>query len=79
MDSSIEMETGTGKTYVYLRTVHELYQRYGLKKFIVLVPSVAIREGVLKTIEQTKDHFHGLYGNGFEHFAGRFQPSLARA
>ena len=69
MDFSIEMETGTGKTYVYLRTVHELHQKYGLKKFIVLVPSVAIREGVLKTIEQTKAHFRELYGNGFEYFA----------
>ncbi len=69
MDFSVEMETGTGKTYVYLRTVHELCRRYGLKKFIVLVPSVAIREGVLKTIEQTKAHFHELYGSGFEYFA----------
>ncbi len=69
MDFSIEMETGTGKTYVYLRTAHELYQKYGLKKFIVLVPSVAIREGVLKTFEQTKVHFSELYGNDFEYFA----------
>lgn len=69
MDFSIEMETGTGKTYVYLRTALELNCRYGLKKFIVLVPSVAIREGVLKTIEQTKEHFRELYGNGFGYFA----------
>lgn len=69
LDFSIEMETGTGKTYVYLRTAHELNQKYGLKKFIVLVPSVAIREGVLKTIEQTRTHFRELYGNGFEYFA----------
>lgn len=62
MDFSVEMETGTGKTYVYLRTILELNKKYGLKKFIILVPSVAIREGVLKTIEQTDEHFAGLYG-----------------
>ena len=50
---SIEMETGTGKTYVYLRTIFELSQRYGFQKFIIVVPSVAIREGVLKNIEIT--------------------------
>lgn len=66
---SVEMETGTGKTYVYLRTIFELAQRYGFKKFIVVVPSVAIREGVLKNIEITKDHFRSLYNNvEFEHF-----------
>jgi type III restriction enzyme len=59
---SIEMETGTGKTYVYLRTIFELNQQYGFKKFIVVVPSVAIREGVLKSIEITKDHFEAIYG-----------------
>jgi type III restriction enzyme len=60
---SIEMETGTGKTYVYLRTLFELQARYGWKKFIIVVPSVAIREGVLQTIEQTRDHFAAMYGN----------------
>ena len=60
-DFSIEMETGTGKTYVYLRTIFELNKRYGWKKFIVLVPSVAIREGVIKTLQITKEHFAGLY------------------
>ncbi len=50
------METGTGKTYVYLRTALELYRRYGLRKFIVVVPSVAIREGVLKTLQITETH-----------------------
>ncbi len=50
---SVEMETGTGKTYVYLRTIFELSQRYGFQKFIIVVPSVAIREGVLKNIEVT--------------------------
>lgn len=68
-DFSIEMETGTGKTYVYLRTILELNQKYGLTKFIILVPSVAIREGVLKTIEQTKEHFRDLYNIGFGYFA----------
>lgn len=58
---SVEMETGTGKTYVYLRTVYELTQRYGFRKFIIVVPSVAIREGVLKNIEITKEHFRALY------------------
>ncbi|MCH8815939.1 MAG: DEAD/DEAH box helicase family protein [Chloroflexi bacterium] len=66
---SVEMETGTGKTYVYLRTIFELSRRYGFKKFIIVVPSVAIREGVLKNIEITKDHFRALYNNiEFEHF-----------
>lgn len=63
MDFSVEMETGTGKTYVYLRTIFELNKRYGWKKFIVLVPSVAIREGVMKTLAITKAHFSELYGN----------------
>ena len=62
-DFSVEMETGTGKTYVYLRTALELYQTYGFRKFIVVVPSVAIREGVLKTLRITGDHFAGLYDN----------------
>jgi type III restriction enzyme len=66
---SVEMETGTGKTYVYLRTIFELSQRYGFQKFIVVVPSVAIREGVLKNIEITAEHFRVLYNNlAFEHF-----------
>ena len=60
-DFSIEMETGTGKTYVYLRTVFELNKLYGFKKFIIVVPSVAIREGVLKSIDVTKEHFQTLY------------------
>lgn len=61
LDFSIEMETGTGKTYVYVRTVFELNKKYGWKKFIILVPSVAIREGVVKTLNITKDHFSNLY------------------
>ncbi len=63
MNFSVEMETGTGKTYVYLRTLFELNARYGWKKFIIVVPSVAIREGVLNAIELTKEHFQSLYGN----------------
>ena len=55
------METGTGKTYVYLRTIYELATRYGFRKFIIVVPSVAIREGVLKNIEITGEHFKALY------------------
>ena len=58
---SIEMETGTGKTYVYLRTIYELQKKYGFKKFIIVVPSIAIREGVLKSLEMTREHFQTLY------------------
>lgn len=54
---SVEMETGTGKTYVYLRTIFELSRCYGFQKFIIVVPSVAIREGVLKNIDITAEHF----------------------
>src|SRR5437660_2552341 len=60
---SIEMETGTGKTYVYIRTALELFRRYGLRKFIVVVPSVAVREGVLKTLQITEKHLRALYEN----------------
>ena len=60
---SVEMETGTGKTYVYLRTALELYREYGFRKFIVVVPSIAIREGVLKTLQVTEKHFRELYRN----------------
>lgn len=59
---TVEMETGTGKTYVYFRTMLELYQRCGFRKFIVVVPSIAILEGVKKTFEITKKHFQELYG-----------------
>ena len=63
LNLDIEMETGTGKTYVYLRTLLELNKAYGFTKFIIVVPSVAIKEGVQKTIEITRDHFRGLYSN----------------
>lgn len=65
---SIEMETGTGKTYVYLRTILELHKRYGLRKFIVVVPSVAVREGVLKTLTVTQNHFARYYSNPVLHY-----------
>jgi type III restriction enzyme len=58
---SIEMETGTGKTYVYLRTIYELNKLYGFKKFVIVVPSIAIREGVLKNLQITDEHFQNLY------------------
>ena len=63
MHFSIEMETGTGKTYVYLRSIYELYTKYGFKKFVIVVPSIAIREGVLKNLEITREHFQNLYDN----------------
>ncbi|HQS30329.1 MAG: restriction endonuclease [Polaromonas sp. 39-63-203] len=58
---TVEMETGTGKTYVYLRTIFELSKTWGFKKFVVVVPSVAIREGVVKSLQITKEHFQTLY------------------
>lgn len=63
LDFTIEMETGTGKTYVYLRSAFELNQRYGLTKFIIVVPSVAIKEGVYKSLQMTEDHFRKEYKN----------------
>jgi len=68
-DFTVEMETGTGKTYVYLRTVFELNKLYGFTKFVIVVPSVAIKEGVYKTLQITEDHFKGLYsGQPFDYF-----------
>ena len=64
----IEMETGTGKTYVYIKTMYELYKTYGWSKFIVVVPSIAIREGVKKSFEMTKDHFMEQYGKRIRFF-----------
>ncbi len=63
MNFSVEMETGTGKTYVYLRTIYELNKLYNFKKFLIVVPSVAIREGVVKNLEITHEHFQTLYDN----------------
>ena len=68
-DFTVEMETGTGKTYVYLRTVFELNKRYGFTKFVIVVPSVAIKEGVYKSLQITEDHFRALYsGTPFDYF-----------
>lgn len=64
----VEMETGTGKTYVYIKTMFELYKAYGWSKFIVVVPSIAIREGVKKSFEMLEDHFMQLYGLKARHF-----------
>ncbi|UVS77325.1 type III restriction-modification system endonuclease [Actinokineospora sp. UTMC 2448] len=58
----VEMETGTGKTYVYIKTIMELHKRYGWSKYIVVVPSIAIREGVKKSFDITAEHFQQLYG-----------------
>lgn len=68
LEFCIEMETGTGKTYVYLRTIFELYKNYNLKKFIIVTPSIAIKEGILKTIEITKEHFYKLYSVNLERY-----------
>lgn len=68
-DFTVEMETGTGKTYVYLRTIFELNKRYGFTKFVIVVPSVAIKEGVYKSLQIMDDHFRALYsGTPFEYF-----------
>lgn len=69
-DFTVEMETGTGKTYVYLRTIFELNKRYGFTKFMIVVPSIAIKEGTYKTLQITQDHFENLYPNakGYEYF-----------
>jgi len=68
-DFTVEMETGTGKTYVYLRTIFELNKLYGFTKFVIVVPSVAIKEGVHKTLQITEEHFKGLYsGQPFDYF-----------
>ncbi|NLH39737.1 MAG: DEAD/DEAH box helicase family protein [Elusimicrobia bacterium] len=61
MNFSVEMETGTGKTYVYLRTIYELNRCYGFKKFVIVVPSIAIKEGVLKSLDITYEHFQNIY------------------
>ena len=68
-DFSVEMETGTGKTYVYLRTIFELKRLYGFTKFVIVVPSIAIKEGVYKTLRITEEHFKSLYsGEPFDYF-----------
>lgn len=76
----VEMETGTGKTYVYIDTMYRLHERYGWSKFIIVVPSVAIREGVFKTFEDTEAHFQERYGHKVRRFiydSARPEPILA--
>lgn len=68
LNLSVEMETGTGKTYVYIKTIHELYRRYGWTKFIVVVPSIAIREGVLSSFDSMAKHFSIEYGTAINCF-----------
>ena len=63
MNFTVEMETGTGKTYVYLKTIFELNKTYGFSKFIIVVPSIAIKEGVFKTLQITENHFKTYYEN----------------
>lgn len=63
LNLTVEMETGTGKTYVYLRTIFELKRNYGFNKFIIVVPSISIKEGVKKSLEITQAHFRNLYAN----------------
>lgn len=65
---TIEMETGTGKTYTYIKTIYELNARYGWTKFVVVVPSIAIREGVLKSFESMQEHFAQEYGKRTQYF-----------
>lgn len=68
LNYSIEMETGTGKTYTYIKTMYELNKAYGWSKFIVIVPSIAIREGVLKSFQVTEEHFQELYKKKIRYF-----------
>ncbi len=65
---TVEMETGVGKTYTYIKTMFELNKRYGWSKFIVVVPSIAIREGVYKSFELTRDHFSEQYNKKIRYF-----------
>lgn len=65
---SVTMETGTGKTYVYIKTIYELNKLYGWKKFIIVVPSIAIREGVYKSFDITDEHFYGQYNKKIKYF-----------
>ena len=65
---TVEMETGTGKTYVYTKTMYELNKAYGWSKFIIVVPSVAIREGISKSLEYTQEHFMQQYGKKLRPF-----------
>ena len=74
---SVEMETGTGKTYVYLRTIAELHRKYGFRKFVIIVPSVAIREGVMSSLRLLEDHIRDLY-DGLQYNRARLRQQRAR-
>lgn len=63
LEFEVDMETGTGKTYVFIRTIMELHQRYGFKKFVIVVPSLAIKEGVYHSLKATESHMKSLYSN----------------
>ena len=77
---TVEMETGTGKTYVYTRTMMELNKKYGFRKFIIVVPSIAIREGVYKSFEITKEHIQSLYpGQSYDFFKYNSKNSKVRS
>jgi type III restriction enzyme len=65
---TVEMETGTGKTYVFVRSIMELAERYGYRKFVIVVPSIAIREGALKNLSQLKEHLSSIYKTPMEYF-----------
>lgn len=75
---TVEMETGTGKTYVYLRTIFELRKRYGWRKFIIVVPSIAIFEGVCQSFEDMKEHFKSLYDNETVHISPYSSQQISR-
>ncbi|MDF1884143.1 DEAD/DEAH box helicase family protein [Sulfurimonas sp. SAG-AH-194-C21] len=68
LDFSIEMETGTGKTYVYIKTILEMYAKYGWSKFIIITPSIAIREGVLNSLKSMKNHFKDTFNFPYDYF-----------
>lgn len=77
---TVEMETGTGKTYTYIKTMYELNKKYGWSKFIIVVPSIAIREGVSKTFDSTAEHFKREYGFSIRSFIyNSSQPKLIDA
>ncbi len=68
LNLTIDMETGTGKTYTYIRTMYELHKHYGWSKFVIIVPSIAIREGVFKSFDMTEEHFQEIYGHKINRF-----------
>ena len=83
LNLTVEMETGTGKTYVYLRTAFELNKKYGFSKFIIVVPSLAIKEGVKKSFELMKDdfklHYENVIYNAFVYDSSKLEQEIGRA